>query len=834
MRRLAFAIIVVAALGGCSDLGLDPKPDLIHARFDPDARVIPMPSDVLRDAVAQRLDMPNDTDADRAKLTPAESEFYAYLEMLDGWSSLMSATVDLDGAIDPTSIDDATLQIWHWGAVPERVADVRVSVRPDGKQVQIDPPRTGWQRGERYVAVLRGGPHGAKGMAGERVECDAAFYFLRQTERLDTPEHEHAFPGDTQAERQANAKRLEGIREDLAPAFDAFAAQGLPRAEVAALWAFTVTTRTELAMDQPSQRIPLPIDLMLDPATHHVDAPVAPWDSPVEAEAKGRLAELDGFALSGSQMFELTAPVDPTTISETTVKLYRLTGTPVLEPATVELLADKVHIIVTPKAGRLPEKTLYAVVVTDAVRDAAGLAPTLMPIGHFLQSHAAVSLNDASQVQGVADHDALKLEGSRAELAAALDVLGRDHILAAWPFTTMSVSANLAELRQRSATFNTSPDPANVTHMTPGQALLDFPFGIGSILNVGDVYNGTIETPNFLDPVTRQWRGDGSHTVESVKFTMTVPKNPKPGPMPVVIFGHGLITEHRFVLAVGDALAAKGYAAISIDFPYHGDRTYCATGGPISVVNPLDGSLASLDPCQSGSTCNDHGQCVDANGNGNHLATFGVISTPIASGAVFLEIDHIANSKDHFQQALVDLGSLDRSLRTGAWGAVLGRAVDTTKIYYAGQSLGGIMGAVFLGTNPDISRAVLNVPGAGLIPLFDDSTFFSAQLDAFFTRQKIDRASFDGRRFLTVAHWFLDAVDPQHLGPITGARALMLQMATLDFIIPNANTELLQQVTGAPRRDYVGEHGFLTIPGEPAYFPGTADLASFLSGELQP
>jgi len=141
---------------------------------------------------------------------------------------------------------------------------------------------------------------------------------------------------------------------------------------------------------------------------------------------------------------------------------------------------------------------------------------------------------------------------------------------------------------------------------------------------------------------------------------------------------------------------------------------------------------------------------------------------------------------------------------------------------------------VFLGTNPDISRAVLNVPGAGLIPLFDDSTFFSAQLDAFFTRQHIDRASFDGRRFLTVAHWFMDAVDPQHLGPITGNRALMLQMATLDMIIPNANTELLQQVTGAPRRDYIAEHGFLTIPIEPAYFPGTSDLAAFLAGELQP
>src|SRR5205823_6258209 len=137
---------------------------------------------------------------------------------------------------------------------------VRFELSADGKQLTIDPPRTGWQRGDRYVAVLRGGPSGARGLASEPVDCDAAFYFLRQTQRLDTPEHEHAFPGATHAERVANAQKLEAIREDLAPAFEAFEAHGLPRAEVAALWAFTITTRTELAMDQPSQRMPLPIE----------------------------------------------------------------------------------------------------------------------------------------------------------------------------------------------------------------------------------------------------------------------------------------------------------------------------------------------------------------------------------------------------------------------------------------------------------------------------------------------------------------------------------------------------------------------------------------------
>src|SRR5262249_46345338 len=154
------------------------------------------------------------------------------------------------------------------------------------------------------------------------------------------------------------------IREDLADAFDFFGAKDLPRTDVAALWAFTVTKQTELAMDQPSQRIPLPIDLMIEPSTGRVDMPAAPWDSEVEAEAKGRLSELDGAGLSGSQLFELTAAANPGSINEQTVKLYEVGAVrPTLVPATVELLADKVHLVVTPKSGRLTERTTYAVVV---------------------------------------------------------------------------------------------------------------------------------------------------------------------------------------------------------------------------------------------------------------------------------------------------------------------------------------------------------------------------------------------------------------------------------------------------------------------------------------
>ena len=817
---------------GCANPDLDGRPPIIHARFDPDAKSIPMPNDAVRDASADQLDLPNDTEEELARLTEAEKEFYAYLETLDGWSSLMSATVELTGPIDAATVDVDSLQVWHWTGTPTRVDDVRISVAADGKKITIDPPRTGWVRGDRYMVVLRGGKDGVVGKQGERVECDAAFHFLRQTEALDTPAHERAFPGDTKEERQENARKLEKIRTDLVPMFDHFESRNLPRDEVAALWAFTVTRRTELAMDKASQRMPLPISLMIDPDTGHVDLPLAPWDSAMEAEAKTRLREFTGFGLSSDLLYEFTAPVDPSTVNATTVRMFRLGGTePVQVPANVTLMPDRLHVIVTPGEQRLAEGTSYLVVVDGDLRDAEGRTVNPMPAGHFLKGRAPVFDGEASLVSGVDRDDAHKLENARAQIVSVLDQVGRDRILAAWPFTTMEVQRPLVEARDSAERLALSPEPQSVEHLSTGDAVADFPLGITSLGNVADVYYGTIESPYFLDTITRALRTDGGHKVEQVAFALSVPKNPKPGPMPVVIFGHGLVTERRFVLAVANALAAKGFAAISIDFPFHGKRTYCSTGGPISVVNPTTGQVQSLAPCQSGSTCNKEGRCVDANGQGNHLAMFPIIDLPVASGAVFNEIDHIASSKDHFWQSLVDLGSLDRSLRKGAWEPLLGRPVDTTRIFYTGQSLGGIMGAIFLGTSPDVSRAVLNVPGADLIRMFDDSPFFSPQMDGLFTREQVARDSFEGKRLLAVAGWVMDAIDPQHLGDEAGARALLIQMATLDFIIPNSSTLELQDVTGAVRRDYLAEHGFIAIPFEPEYLRGCNDMAKFLNGE---
>lgn len=820
----------LVALAACSGLELDPPPSVIHARFDPDAKVIPMPTDVLRDAETGRLDLPaNDED-----LSDAEREFYAYLNTLDGWSTTMAASVEFTAPIDPATITGDTLQVWLWRGVPQRVTDARVTISDDRTKITIDAPREGWVRGGRYVVLLRGGAGGARGARGEKVECDAAFYFLRQTERLDVPAHERAFPGADRAERQDNATRLEEIRRDLEPYFTYFANVGVPREQVAALWSFTVTARTELAMDKASQRMPLPNDLLLHPDAGRVDLPPAPWDSDVEIEAKRRLAEYDGFSTMGQMMFEFTAPVDPASLAGA-VSLYRVADPPLLLPADVEVMDDGIHVLVTPKQRPLAESTDYVVVVRRGARDAAGAPIAKMPVGHFLTARAPIFADGRSLVRGVADEDARRVEGVRARLAPVLDAVGRDDVLAAWPFHTLSITPPLQAALRTADHLSLRTDPANVQRRSPAQALAEFPLGIGSMANVGDVYEGTIQTAEFLDPYTRAWREDGGWEAREVAFVMTVPKTPPPGPLKVMIFGHGIMTERRFVLAIGDALAARGFAAIAIDFPLHGTRTVCYHGGPISVIHPTTGELASVNPCKSGTTCSEDGRCVDASGQGNALAMWPILNYPVASGAAFIEIDHVANTKDHFKQAIVDLGALLRSLRLGRWDQAIGRPLDPTAIYYSGQSLGGIIGATFVSLAPEVTRAVLNVPGANTVDMFRDSPYFGPFVDAFFTRQGVEEGTFQAARFMNVARWFMDATDPAGVaGRLLDGRKVMLQMALFDVIIPNAYTKVLEELSGAPRRDYAAEHGFLVIPVEPEYLRGVNELADFLTGRLDP
>lgn len=829
---------------GCSTEPVRPSPEVIWARFDPAAGKLPMPTDLLRDDATGRLELPTDKEG----LSLAEQELYRYMNTLLGWPASSTARVEFTGKVAAASITDQTVQVLRWDAgQASTYSAATLQLVDDGTALELEPPDEGWPRGSTMAIVVRGGKQGLRGASAQLVECDSAFYYLRLRQPLNANPDFRAFPGKTRQEREKTARDLETLRGKLAPYFAELEKRGTPREQVAALWTFTIHDHTQVLMDKATGEMPLPIDLLLDRKTGRVDLPERAGDSPRDKEIKHDLQILDGFSTTASQLFSFSRAVDGGTVTAANVELYRVKDAARI-PAAVEL-DDKegVRVQLTPQLVPLEPRTTYALVLRQGIRDGGGDPVHPMLIGHFLRAQHPLVVQGKKQVESLDQESAETLEWARQRVAPLLDKLGRDSVLAAWPFSTMSVVEPLVQAARLAETLKLPSEPKELVQKTTAKAALEFPIGALAVLRVKQVFEGKIATADYLDPQTRRPYPDGSYQVRWIPFTMTIPDSAKPqDPLPVVIFGHAICTERRFVLAVADGLAKRGFAAISIDLPYHGTRTHCAWNGPNCFPYPLakDGKMICPNPCQSGSTCGKDGQCRDGGGNVTPLATWPVIPLYQASGAAFIELDSIAGTMAHFRQAVIDLAALSRTLRKGTWTSHIGYQLKSDSVGYLGQSLGGILGGTYVAVDPSISRAVLNVPGANLVPMFQDSVYFSSHIDSFLKREKIEEGTADYQRFMLVARWFMDAVDPINVAPYLvkqplpgqtdNDRAVLVQMATLDLIIPNSSTKHLVSVAGVPRLDYVAEHAFLVIPIEPAYPAGNKDAADFLAGSLQP
>ncbi|MCB9596713.1 MAG: hypothetical protein H6719_28570 [Sandaracinaceae bacterium] len=842
--------------------------------FDPDSGEIPMPNDALRDEGTGRLDLPTDDD----DLTPADRAFREWLNTRDGWATTLPATVRFSDAIDSATVDEDNVQIWDWNDGDAfRFTDVRVVIDEDDRRLQMLPPRTGWERGHTYLVVVRGGTGGVRDAHGFGLEPDAIFYFLKRSQRLDTVGHNRAFPGATRAERLDNGRRLEDLRVELAPFFDFFedparpAESEIPREEIAALWSFTVTTSPELAMDRDSQRVPLPFDLLIDPETGFVNLEEADWDTALEADAKRQASELRGFGVSANLHWEATEAVDATSLPGR-VHVFE-TGTGIRDlPITTHVLGeageaacaitptpiDCTHVIIEIADEELPLRpsTTYAIVVDRGVRAASGEELEVMPIGFFMRTEHELAVDGVSQLGSLTDALANRLEVTRARIAPLLDGYGRDNIITAWPFTTMDAVPGVREAARMTIDLGLDTPPTVVERLPPLQALEALFPGIESSLirllylprtqGVQEFVIGTLPSPYFLDPVTRRWSESGEYEMEDVRFYLSIPEGADPSePLPVVIFGHAIVTDARFMMTVAGEYARRGFATLSIDFPFHGDRIDCIDASLVAIPNffpeqirnvtGLTDDILRFPPCSSGSDarCSPEGECITASGAPDTFTAFPLVAVQVASGAAFLDVGDLPFITDHFRQALVDLSTLLHAIQTQDWGRAVGIDLDPERVLYTGQSLGAIIGAVWVSVTPEIDRAVLNVPGADMVDLFRESTYFAPQIDAYFDDIEVANPSYEKERLLDVARWLIDSVDPHSVAHLYAEddRAVLLQMDRGDIIIPNRTTETLQRVSGRPMRTYPSFlHADLVVPviGDTQL----SEMGQFLSGEI--
>lgn len=826
MRRVLSAFIPVSLLlvAACGPtIPTRERPPVVTVVYDPAASNLPTPNDLALDANGVVAIAPNPLVSD------AENALKATFNGRRGFSAASSARAQFSAPVSAASVTAQSVLAFDLGPdgkgpVTAVVVD-RVYADCDAS-VTLSAP-AGFSPGHRYLFAVRGGEGGVKGRDGEEVVAAPAFYFLRAGE--DLTKHADALPGATRAERADTAARLEAVRQVLEPFFGVLETQGLPRNEVAALWSFTVHEDAEALQDPGSKRIPMPNDLLKDAATGLVSLPADPSDPAELVELKHAFNQLDGFSTTAALALSFTAPVDRATVTAETVRLATAAGVEVTD-VTRTVSADAKQLVLQPTKPLLPG-TSYVVLVAG-VKDTQGAAAAPTPLSSVLA--LGLALTDAeghSTVSSFCDDTAHQLEPLRARISPVVDALhvARSSVSAAWTFTT-------EDLLKRSQALWRAPYEANLP-LTIGVDERNTP----AVLIPYNTISGTLTTYDRLDPATRAFRENGTGTPRPIHYTLTVPKSaPSGSTVKVVVFGHGLYTERRLVLLLADKLARANYAMLAIDLPYHGERTVCRTNAE----------------CSSGATCAADGACLK-NGQVVDFARTPAIpgipgeGFPTATGQAFIDVEHLPATRDHFRQAVIDLSAVTRLVKLGDWrDATQGVALDATDVRYAGISLGGILGGLVSGIDPSYRTMLLNVGGAGLVDLMRESATFSPILTQGLQAKGITEGTPAYDSFVNAAKWLLDEVDPINLAPyavarpleyvdpatgaaaVAGPKALRLQMAIGDTVVPNTSTKRLLDATGVdPQRDFrqfIGTHGFLADPAEINCYLGQDDLVTFM------
>jgi len=424
---------------------------------------------------------------------------------------------------------------------------------------------------------------------------------------------------------------------------------------------------------------------------------------------------LDGFNLQPRLSIPFSAPIEVSTVSSSTVFLVRLDhghggervgiNQVVWDPATNTLHAESDEF--------LDQHTRYLLVVTDGVRDADGHRVTAGAFEDFLDG-------DDHRAHG---HRTGELADYRKDLRKALDRANiHEHVVAASVFTTLSATAVLEKIRREIKASH--PGPATMlgtfplssltaiqwarqigtatftTSFLPIPALNVFPGAVGAIA-FGRFASPDWETAEkFIPPIATRTGVPAVQGTNQLHFNLFLPAGPAPaGGWPVAIFGHGFTdNKHGAPFAVASTFAAHGLATIAINVVGHG-------GGAL-------GTLTIIPTVGPPVTIPDGGRGIDQDGNGTIDSTEGVNAAPPRD---------IIGSRDGLRQTVADLMQLVRVIQTGGI-----PGLSATRIYYAGQSFGGIYGVKFLALEDSVRAGVANVPGGPIIEIARLSPAFRA------------------------------------------------------------------------------------------------------------
>jgi hypothetical protein len=396
------------------------------------------------------------------------------------------------------------------------------------------------------------------------------------------------------------------------------------------------------------------------------------------------LNQLDGFNLQPRLSIPFDGAINVSTVNSSTVFLLQLPGRGLVEatgdisnphviginqivwdPASLTLFAES--------NDHLDEDSNYVLIVTTGVHDASGNPIAAgSAFAQFIHGDGGVDGKNADRLlklyQGALKHsldnDVLKNIGISSGAVAAASI-----------FTTESATATLRSIREQ---IKSAAAPA-----------VNFNLGTGGEKTV---------FPSVPPQGT-----------EDIFFNLFIPSGPRPtNGWPVAIFGHGFTDSKQGApFAVASILAHNGIASIAINVVGHGF-------GPNSTLTVQQGAAST--------TFLEGGRGVDQDGNGQ-------ITSAEGSSTFVLSPQGTIGSRDALQQTVANLMELVRAIQGGIDADGDGLPdLDANRIYYAGQSFGGIYGTIFLGIEPDIRAGVPNVPGGPIIDIVRLSPSFQLLL----------------------------------------------------------------------------------------------------------
>ena len=422
------------------------------------------------------------------------------------------------------------------------------------------------------------------------------------------------------------------------------------------------------------------------------------------------LNTLDGFNIQPRISIPFSAAIDPFTVSSSTVFLVGPGGHVVgINQAVWEPAAKTLHV---ESDEQLAQDTTYLLVVSRGIRDANGEPLAETTFQHDLNFGQTKDAALKAYRKSLLDALPMALAGGVEE----------DQIAAASLFTTQSINAISTKIRSQlpggTANFVLGTGGERTVFPLSGVSSVTFlrqtgtaPTFTGGTLyapsllfaGIGTLAFGTYDSPNYetaaevIPAVGTRTGVPAVQSVNHVQFTLWVPAGTEPaGGWPVAIFGHGFTdSKNGAPTAVAGTLARSGIATIAINVVGHGGGplgtyTVSRVGAP-SVVLPIGG------------------RGIDQDGNGTIDSTEGVSAVGAQS---------LIGNRDGLRQTTIDLMQLVKVLKGGV--DVDGDAspdLSTSRIYYAGQSFGGIYGVPLLGLEPDIRAGVPNVPGGPIVEI---------------------------------------------------------------------------------------------------------------------